>query len=99
MDLTKTDKPIDVRIEIWTWVGPRNHVLGGHRIPLREWPILGAACNGTNISTRVTAKCSSIVTDFISVRNVYNPISQATCNWSANDVSYHVSPQATKKDR
>jgi len=31
---TKTDEPITVPFGVWTWVGPRNHVLGGGRDPL-----------------------------------------------------------------
>jgi len=29
MSTTKTTKPIEVPFGLWTWVVPRNHVLGG----------------------------------------------------------------------
>ena len=41
-DLTKTDEPIKnaVRMWTWTWVGPRNHVLDGVKIPPRNGALL-----------------------------------------------------------
>jgi len=26
---TKTEEPIDMPFRLWTWMGPKNHVLGG----------------------------------------------------------------------
>jgi len=38
---TKTDKPIEMSFGLWTVGSPRNHVLGGARIPPREGELLG----------------------------------------------------------
>ena len=33
-------EPINMLFELWTWVGPRNHMLDGVQIPLCEGAIL-----------------------------------------------------------
>lgn len=40
MSCVKMTEPIHVLFGMWTRVGPRNHVLGGVRIPLEEGVIL-----------------------------------------------------------
>jgi len=43
MSCGKTDEPIQMPLGIWTWLGLRNHVLGGGPDPLGKTASLGAA--------------------------------------------------------
>ena len=46
----KTAEPIDVLFGVWTWVGPRNHMLDGTQIPP---PVEGAVGGGIDVTITV----------------------------------------------